>query len=622
MNNSYIFFAERKRGKYTLPGNLRFFIKELARYERWFPAVLLMTALFNIFYNLLESVLPALVVHGLEKKNGFAGFFLPIALIGGAMLFTRILLYLLKNYGDEQKRFLSFFLSDRFFKKILRTDYDTVESVEQMEILSNAWNSANNARGFYEGVDQIPTGVESLIGVAVYGIILGRYNPWLLLLVFGSVGVNLYLLGIARKMHKKYYGKIAGYAQGIQYISGITADPAAGKDIRIFQMLDLVLDKYNDHIRNMGGLYGKIHNWYCFRNLSSACLGLLRDGAAYFLMITWVLEGRVSAAMFVFLLGVIGNLSGYFESLLRVAMSWNAMDTSVGYYRQFLALETKWKETDGVSEETMETLKRGGITLELSHVTFTYEGEKTPVIRDFNLTIRSGEKLALIGLNGAGKTTLVKLICGMYKPDSGEIKLGGIQVRDFTREQYVSLISVMFQDAGFLPLSVDENLACADAGDRERERIRKALRLSGFEEKYESLPEKGDTPLVRKVEKEAADFSGGEKQKFLFARAIYKEAPLVILDEPTAALDPIAENELYLNFKEAIGDRSAVYISHRLSSTRFCDRIILLEGGRILEEGTHEELMHAKGRYADLYEMQSKYYREEKEKEKKRSYFE
>lgn len=204
----------------------------------------------------------------------------------------------------------------------------------------------------------------------------------------------------------------------------------------------------------------------------------------------------------------------------------------------------------------------------------------------------------------------MKLLCGFYKPTQGKIFVNGIAQEEYDKDEYTSLISALFQDSMLFPVSVDENLTGYVSAQIEEEKLNKVLTMSGFASKYRELPDGGETRLVREVHENATDLSGGEKQKLLFARALYKKAPLMILDEPTAALDPIAENELYMQYKEAAKNRTVIFISHRLSSTRFCDRIILLEGAHIIEEGTHEMLLQKGGRYAELFDMQSKYYKE------------
>ena len=417
-------------------------------------------------------------------------------------------------------------------------------------------------------------------------------------------------------MHTKYFSKISKYAKGEEYITAQSMDSAAGKDIRIYKMLDFILQKYDENLKQIGTLYGKIHNWYCLRNATGIALAFARYGFAYGLLVYYLVKGEMTAADFVFYLGAISMFSEQFERLIRQLMNLNAVNTTISYIREFLETNSVWRKESVIGTERVEEFQKQAVKLELRNVTFTYQGNEKPTIENLNLTIKEGEKLALIGLNGAGKTTLVKLICGFYMPEKGEILLNDIPMEQYTKEEYFSLVSVLFQDTTLLPLSIDENIASDEKV--EQERLQNALRLSGFEQKYQSLEQKGNTKLIKKIEETAVDFSGGEKQKLLFARALYQKSPLVILDEPTAALDPIAENELYMNFGAAMENRTAIYISHRLSSTRFCDRIILLEHGAIIEEGTHDELMAKNGLYTKLFEMQSQYYKEE-EKQKQKS---
>lgn len=381
--------------------------------------------------------------------------------------------------------------------------------------------------------------------------------------------------------------------------------------------MDWFLKKYDESLEEMGRIYGVIHDWYLFRNISHAFLQLLMDGTAFGLLVYMLANGKITASEFVFYIGLVSGFSIYFEGALRQIMGFSNTSASISYMREFLETEDGWNRGEGVGLKTMEQLKKHAIKLELRDVSFTYPGSGKPALRNINMVIQPGEKIALIGLNGAGKTTLVKLICGFYHPTEGEILLNDIPIWQFNREEWYSLIAVLFQDSTLPALTLDENLTGQEPEEIDRRRLEKALRLSGFWEVYEKLPDKGKTLLVREINEGSTDFSGGEKQKMLFARTLYMNTPLVILDEPTAALDPIAENELYLNYGKAMENKTGIYISHRLSSTRFCDRILLLEHGEIIEEGTHESLLAAKTRYAELFEVQSQYYKEEDERKRK-----
>lgn len=429
--------------------------------------------------------------------------------------------------------------------------------------------------------------------------------------------MSLWLLAVARKKHAQYYEKLALSAKKSGYITAQATDSAAGKDIRIYHLMDWFLEKYDEALQEIGRVYGIIHDWYTFRNLSHALLQLLVDGAAFGLLAHMLAVGEITAAEFVFYIGLVSGFSLYFEEMLRQVMSFNNTSASISYLREFLEVEDRWNRGEGIGAARMEQIRKDPVKLEFRNVSFTYPGSGQPTLKNISVVIRPGEKIALIGLNGAGKTTLVKLMCGFYHPTEGEILLNDIPIEQFSRDEYYSLVSVLFQDSTMMALSLDENLTGQDPDEIDRKQLEQALKLSNFESVYERLTEKGRTPLVREINKTAADFSGGEKQRLLFARTLYQNTPLVILDEPTAALDPIAENELYLNYGKSMEGRTSIYISHRLSSTRFCDRILLLEHGEIIEEGTHESLLAGRTRYAELFEIQSQYYKEESERKRR-----
>ncbi|MCL1803062.1 MAG: ABC transporter ATP-binding protein [Eubacteriaceae bacterium] len=249
-------------------------------------------------------------------------------------------------------------------------------------------------------------------------------------------------------------------------------------------------------------------------------------------------------------------------------------------------------------------------SIEFRNVAYTYPNAAAPALSSIDLSICAGERIAVVGANGAGKTTLIKLLCGLYSPTEGEVLLNGNPVCAYNRDEYYTLFSAVFQDIHMLSASIAENISQKPLELTDREKVSRCLELSGLIAKTESLPEKERTLLVRAVHSSATELSGGERQKLAMARALYKDAPVIILDEPTAALDPIAENEVYQRYAELTEGKTSIYISHRLASTRFCDRILLLDGSVIAEEGTHDELMALGGVYAKMFEVQASYYQE------------
>ena len=246
------------------------------------------------------------------------------------------------------------------------------------------------------------------------------------------------------------------------------------------------------------------------------------------------------------------------------------------------------------------------LTVEFRDVLFRYPRGEKNVFENLSLTIREGERLALVGVNGAGKSTLVKLMTGLFRPTEGEIFINGIPIGEFSKKALFSMFSAVFQEVNVLAYTVLENVAATDEGDRAR--AEEALRKAGLWEKVASLPNGLDTVMLKVIDEEGAIFSGGEAQKLAIARALYKDAKMVVMDEPTAALDALAEQEIYERFGELTRGKTALYISHRLASTRFCDRIVLLDGARIAELGTHAELMALRGKYYEMFTVQGKYY--------------
>lgn len=610
-------FDDKSRRKYGLISNFLYNMSAARKWDKKLFWAQILVVIPNVTASFLATFLPSRLVADLTAQMALSQLVMELALIVAVMWVCNAASEMMLAYCESEGSFIYLHYAKIFAHKIMNVDYDYLEDQEYQKISGNAWRVARFGQGVANATSILPMFLYSMAGVLIYGFLLGRKSVILLLIVMFSVGGSLFLLSIARKKHMQYYEQLQLSARKENYITEQATDSSAGKDIRLYRLIGWFLEKYDNSLKEMGRIYGIIHDWYLFRNVSHAFLQLLMDGMAFGILVYMLVNGEITAAGFVFYIGIVSGFSVYFETALRQVMSFSNTSASISYLREFLETENSWSDSEGIGTAELEKIKKQALKLEFRNVSFTYPGSEKPTLKNINVVIRPGEKIALIGLNGAGKTTLVKLMCGFYHPTEGEILVNDIPISRFTRDEYYSLVSVLFQDSTMMALTLDENITGQNPEDIDRAKLENALELSGFKEVYDKLPEKGQSLLVKEVNEDSVDFSGGEKQKMLFARTLYLDTPLVILDEPTAALDPIAENELYLNYGKTVENKTSVYISHRLSSTRFCDRILLLEHGQIIEEGTHEDLLAGKTRYAELFEVQSQYYREEDERKRK-----
>lgn len=347
-------------------------------------------------------------------------------------------------------------------------------------------------------------------------------------------------------------------------------------------------------------------------NVMGELCALVRDALALGYLVYMMVNRGMPISDFVLYFGVIGGFSGLLLDFAFQAQG--VYETTLEFcdYREFLDMPDTLNRFGGVPPvaEACEIV--------LNDVSFRYAApdgngksdEAAYTLKHINIHIKSGEKIAVVGANGAGKTTLVKLICGLYTPTSGSVTLGGHDVSEYNIRDYYSQFSTVFQDICIVPVSIAKNVAMCKDERVDRAKVEHCIKQAELWEKVLSLPQGMDTLLVRGVNEGAVELSGGEQQKLVLARALYKDGSVIVLDEPTAALDPIAENALYLKYSELTKGKTSIFISHRLSSTRFCDRILLIENGEITECGTHEELMALCGGYAAMFNVQSFYYRE------------
>ena len=301
----------------------------------------------------------------------------------------------------------------------------------------------------------------------------------------------------------------------------------------------------------------------------------------------------------------LGSAATFFQhviSLFDCIVSMLAKSREVDDWRSFLEID------DGIEEGTVELPKTDTYEFKFENVSFRYPKAEKCALKNLNITLTAGKRLAVVGLNGAGKSTFIKLLLRLYEPTEGRILLNGVDIRSYSRADYYSIFSAVFQDVNIFAYPLSENVSMDTPENTDRKKAEQSLRDAGLGDKLESLSKGVDTELLKVIYDDGIDLSGGEKQKLALARALYKDAPVVVLDEPTAALDALAEASLYENFDKLIGGKTAVYISHRLSSTGFCDAVAMFKDGEMIEYGTHQSLLNAGGAYAEMFRVQAQYY--------------
>lgn len=447
--------------------------------------------------------------------------------------------------------------------------------------------------------------LENLICFGIYLTLLTRVQPFLILAALVTSGLGY--LFTCHFMRKEYHFQKEGakpYRREESLLRAVN-DSRLAKDIRIFGMREWLEGMHEKYLKLAEDIQKRRGMNNLLGDMAALALDILRNGIAYGYLLTVTLRGDLSAGEFLLYFTAATGFTAWITGLLGGFADLYRQSIEISAIREFLDFPEPFL-MEGGKKPALNS--QDSCMFELRDVSFRYPGGEKPVFSHFTLSIKPGEKLAVVGANGAGKTTLIKLLGGFLDPDEGAVLLNGTDIREYDRREYYRLFSAVFQDFSVLGGSIAENVAQCSAP--ETEKVWSCLERAGVKERIKRLQDGLETKLEKEVYPEAVELSGGELQRLMMARMLYKEAPVLLLDEPTAALDALAEQDIYQRYNELSKGRTSVYISHRLASTRFCDRVILLEDGRVREEGTHEELMALGGRYAELFEIQSKYYRE------------
>lgn len=556
--------------------------------------------------------MPTFILQELET----ADVFLRVVYVIVGILVAQTFFQIIKGYIDAKRGNAEHYtFAEMVYSRVCRQrDMDAYLQLdpETKKMFERAGKATeNNHAAGVNFVEYFANMIINILCFFLFGSVISLLNPLILLLLIAGCLVNYFMAKWQQKQNYKTRDRRNLISKKLQYLwYYLSGDLSYGKDIRLYGFSDFLDALIHKHEKDWYHEQEGVQKNAFITALVSFLVTLVRDGFAYVFLIYQAVEGNITAAEFVLFFSAITQMSGFISGILNTWSRLHDGALSVSDFREFFDIKDKLNRGPGIP------LPQGRpLSIEFRNVSFRYPTGEKKVLDNVSFTIKAGERIALVGVNGAGKTTLTKLMCGLLIPDEGEVLIDGHSVYEYNRDELYTLFSLVPQDYSLMPVSIAENIAVADASsgdDFDREKVLRCAAIAGLDEKLESLPQGIDTPLDRQVHKDAIDLSGGEKQKLLLARAIYREAPILILDEPTAALDPIAEDKMYRRYDEIAQDTTSVFISHRLASTHFCDRIFFLDGAVIAEVGSHEELMAKGGKYRELFEVQAKYYKEGK----------
>ena len=446
----------------------------------------------------------------------------------------------------------------------------------------------------------------NLICFVIYMVLLAGVALWVPVLAAAAAAAGYWLGRGLRQWGYRHKDQEDAALHKLSYASAKARDLKLAKDIRIFGLQGWMQDLFDSSLAVYQDFCFKKERHQLWADLLDLLLAFARNGIAYGYLVYITAAGRLSAAEFLLYFSAVSGFSGWVSGILSdfVRLSQQCVDLSA--LKEYLSLPEPYPLEGG---KPLDIQPHQPCRLELRDVSYRYPEAERDTISHMNLTIAPGEKLAIVGLNGAGKTTLIKLLCGFLEPTGGQVLLNGQDIRQYNRRDYYKLFSAVFQKFVILPGTIAENVAQRRTEEGiDRDRVWQCIRQAGLTDKIASLPQGLDTKMVRTVYEDAVELSGGETQRLMLARALYKNGPVLVLDEPTAALDPIAEDDIYRKYDSMTAGNTSIFISHRLASTRFCDRILLLDHGSIAEEGTHDQLLARGGKYAQLFALQSRYY--------------
>lgn len=595
----------KKKPKYGVWQCVCFMVKTAWHSVRSVLWLCIVFAVLTVSINLAQLFIAPVI---LQKVETLAPL---VELLGTIGIFSVILLVLnaMLGYVDENILYGRIDVRSAVISminhKAYTTSYPNTKDPEVLRLHSEALRNCDSNDEASEHIWHTLTGLLiNLFGFAIYLLLLVDVNLLLIGLVVVTTIAGFFVSRHINEWGYRHKDEIAGYDKELIYLVTKTESIKLAKDIRIFGLAPWLNGIYTSTRRMAEAFAARRERVYAWSCLVDVVLQFARNGIAYSYLIHRTLTDGLAASEFLLYFTAFTGFSNWVTGLLSEFATLHKESLGLSVIQEYIHLPEQFRFEGGVPIPKAESYE-----LKMENVSFRYPGTEKDIIRNMSLTLHPGEKVAVVGLNGAGKTTLVKLFCGFYDPDEGRVLLNGMDIREFNRQEYYDLFSAVFQEMSVLDVTVAEQVA-QTVENIDLVKVADCLDKAGLTSRVEKLPSGLQTHVGKIAFLDGVEFSGGEMQRLVLARALYKDGPILILDEPTAALDPIAENDIYIKYHEMTRGKTSLFISHRLASTRFCDRILFLQDGVIAEEGTHEQLLASEGGYAKLFHIQARYYQE------------
>lgn len=561
--------------------------------------LLLCISIVNMLQAYLFVWIPKVVADYLDSVQLLIKY---LFLFGGALILLQGVLSFCNSSKSQKYAVLRFGLFRMIDKKALSVSYERLMSQNFQEnfkfCIAFVDDTENGIQGAIEHIYLLVTNIGLFFLYLVTMTFIDYKIPLFIVILTVIDFIGVFLAHIYERGQMNEKKRLDNQAKTIE-LSARRADQE--KDIKIYRADSFFSELYEGIIRKKTRVVEKIQRWYMRANLFGSVLSVFRDSICYFYLIYQLSSSVITIGDFVFLIAAV---TGFSENLAKVFKNITALARD---HISLLELHKFLSDSEAVSEErTMPgAIPKTVRKLRFEHISFRYGDSETYALKDIDFEIEEGEHIGLVGLNGAGKTTVTLLLCGLLKPTEGNIYVNDININEFSHEEYLDLFSAVFQDVRLFHFSIRENVT-GSSKETEDTRLLEILKLVGLEERIRQI---GVNRMIDKTfDENGVDLSGGEKQKLSIARALYKDAEVFLLDEPLSSFDPFAEERFLKNYKDVFAGKMTVFISHRLVSTRLCDRIFLLEEGRLAEMGTHEDLMKQKGLYYGLYTAQKESY--------------